>query len=217
MLASPTWHGGVIGIVASRLVERFHRPAILIAFNGAGGQGSGRSIPGFHLRDALAACAAHLRNFGGHAMAGGLRIDRERIDDFAAAFTAYAGEHIGADRLKPSLRVDAESTLPALGYPVVEHLARLAPFGQGNPPPVLAVRGCAILGPPRRMGKAGGVLSLMLSQNGASMRAVGFGMGELAERLIGVSCVDVAAEPTINTFNGRSSAELQLTDVCWEP
>jgi single-stranded-DNA-specific exonuclease len=215
VLASDSWHGGVIGIVASRLVERFHRPAILIAVNGAGGQGSGRSIPGFHMRDALAACAEYLRNFGGHAMAGGLRIDRERIDDFAAAFIAYANAHIDADRLQPTLRVDGETTLPALGYSVVEHLARLAPFGQGNPPPVLAIRGCQVLGPPRRMGQGGGVLSVMLSQNGASMRAVGFGMGELAEQLVGVTEVDVAAEPTINTFNGRSAAELKLKDVSW--
>ena len=215
VLASASWHGGVIGIVASRLVERFCRPTVLIALNGEGGQGSGRSIPGFHMRDALAACAAHLRSFGGHAMAGGVRIDRERIDDFAAAFASYAGEHIGEGQLEPRLRVDAETRLAALGYNVVEHLARLAPFGQGNPPPVLAIRGCGVLGPPRRMGKGGGVLSLMLSQNGASMRAVGFGMGELAERLVGVTQVDVAAEPTINTFNGRSSAELKLRDVSW--
>ncbi|MCJ7545016.1 MAG: DHH family phosphoesterase [Phycisphaerae bacterium] len=215
VLASDSWHGGVIGIVASRLVERFHRPAVLIAINGEGGQGSARSIAGFHMRDALAACAAHLRTFGGHAMAGGLRIDRQRIEDFAAAFIAYAGRHIDAARLEPTLRVDGETTLPALGYNVVEHLARLAPFGQGNPPPVLAIRGCAVVSPPRRMGRGGGVLSVMLSQNGASMRAVGFGMGELADRLTGVTRLDVAAEPTIDTFNGRSAAELQLKDVSW--
>ena len=132
MLASDSWHGGVIGIVASRLVERFHRPTVLIALNGEGGQGSGRSIAGFHLRDALAACAAHLRNFGGHAMAGGLRIDRERVDDFAAAFAAYAARHIDAERLKPMLPVDGETMLPALSYNVVEHLGASRPSARAT-------------------------------------------------------------------------------------
>jgi single-stranded-DNA-specific exonuclease len=168
------------------------------------------------MRDALAACASHLQSFGGHAMAGGLRIDRRRVGDFTAAFTDYAAAHVKAAQLQPTLRLDAEATLPALSYAVVEHLVRLAPFGQGNPPPLLAIRGCKVLSSPRRMGRGGGVLSLMLSQNGGSMRAVGFSMGELAERLVGVTHLDVAAEPMISTFNGQSTAELQLKDVSWE-
>ena len=215
VLASDSWHGGVIGIVASRLVERFGRPAVLIALNGDGGQGSARSIPGFHMRDALAACAASLRSFGGHAMAGGLRIDRGKVAEFTAAFMDYANRHVAAAQLTPALRLDAEATLAGLSYPVVEHIARLAPFGQGNPPPLVALRGCKILSAPRRMGRNGGVLSLMLAQNGNSMRAVGFSMGELAERLVGVTAVDVAAQPIISTFNGQSTAELQLKDVSW--
>ncbi len=216
VLASESWHGGVIGIVASRLVDRFNRPAVLVAFNGDGGQGSGRSIPGFHMRDALAACSRCLDSFGGHAMAGGVRIDRRRMVDFTAAFTAYANAHIDDAQLTPVLHVDAEATLPQLSHNVVEHLSRLAPFGQGNPPPIVAVRGCKVLGQPRRMGRGGGVLSLMLSQDGVSFRAVGFSMGELAERLVGVNVVDVAAKPVINDFRGRTSIELQLKDVSWD-
>jgi single-stranded-DNA-specific exonuclease len=215
VLTSETWHGGVIGIVASRLVERFHRPTVLIVLSANGGQGSARSIPGFHMRDALAACASHLSSFGGHAMAGGLRIDRRCVGDFAAAFTDYAAAHVEVEQLQPTLRLDAEARIPALSYPVVEHLSRLAPFGQGNPPPLLAIRGCKVLSSPRRLGRGGNVLSLMLSQDGNSMRAVGFSMGELADRLVGVTCLDVAAEPTISTFNGQSTAELQLKDVSW--
>ncbi len=215
VLASEDWHGGVIGIVASRLVDRFARPAVLVAFNRQGGQGSARSIPGFHMRDALAACSEHLLSFGGHAMAGGLRIERERIDAFTAAMADYAEKNISPEQLAPTLRIDAETTLAALSYNVVAHLERLAPFGQGNPPPVVAVRGCKVLSAPRRMGRNGQTVSLMLAQGDARLRAVGFGMGDLADLLIGVNTVDVAAEPVLNRFNGRTSVELKLKDVAW--
>jgi len=215
VLASENWHGGVIGIVASRLVECFARPAVLVAFNGQDGQGSARSIPGFHMRDALAACSRHLLSFGGHAMAGGLRIKRDRIEDFAAAMTDYAREHITSDQLAATLRIDAETTLSSLNYNVVSHLQRLAPFGAGNPPPVVAVRGCKVLAAPRRIGRTGRTVSLMVAQGDARLRAVGFGMGELADLLIGVNTVDVAAQPVLNRFNGRTTVELRLQDVLW--
>ena len=213
VLASDHWHGGVIGIVASRLVDRFNRPAFLVAFNGDGGQGSCRSIPGFDIRKALAACGGHLKTFGGHAMAGGLRIDREKLEDFTAAMLAYAGDHVATEQLSPPLRIDAEASLSGLSYNVVEHISRLAPFGQGNPPPVLAMRRCRMLSAPRRMGRNGGTVSLMLSQGQASLRAVGFGMGELADALVGVGEIDVAAQPVLNQYNGHTTVELQLQDV----
>ncbi len=216
VLASENWHGGVIGIVASRVVERLGRPAILISFNGDGvGHGSGRSIAGFNIRDAMAACGEHLISFGGHAMAGGLRIHRDKIDAFRTALCDYAAKAIPADGLLPGLRIDAESTLGAINHNVVEHLSRLAPFGQGNPSPLLAFGGCELLGPPRRMGKSGQAVSLFLRQNGVSMRAVGFGMGDLADDLAGINRVDIAGEPLVNTFNGSSSVEIRLKDVRW--
>jgi single-stranded-DNA-specific exonuclease len=98
---------------------------------------------------------------------------------------------------------------------VVERLGRLAPFGQGNPPPVVAVRDVEVLTAPRRMGRFGKTVALHLGQAGAAIRAVGFDMGDLADRLRGVKRVDVAAEPTVNTFNGRTNAELKLLDVRW--
>ncbi len=217
VLASEDWHGGVIGIVASRLVQRFKRPAILVAFNGDGGQGSGRSIPGFHMRDALAACAEHLTSFGGHAMAGGIRIERDRIEPFAEAIGQYAREHLDADHLTPALDIDAETSLAALSYPVVERLERMGPFGQGNRRPVVAVRGCRVIAPPRRMGRSGGTVSLLLGQDeGPRIRAVGFGMGDLADHLTGIRTVDVAATPKLNTFRGTTNVELELKDVRWE-
>ena len=214
VLASESWHGGVIGIVASRLVSRFARPAILIAVGAdACGQGSGRSIPGFHMRDALAACGEHLVSFGGHAMAGGLRIGPGRIDAFAAAFVAYANERIGDEQLAGALHVDAETTLAALSFQTVEHLARMAPFGQGNPHPLVAVGGCEVLTAPRRMGRSGNTVGMMLARDGATIRAVGFGMGDLADDLVGVRRVDVVGEPVLNRFRGRTNVELHLKDV----
>jgi single-stranded-DNA-specific exonuclease len=215
VLASDSWHGGVIGIVASRLVDRFHRPAILVAFNGDGGQGSCRSIPGFDICQALAACSEHLRSFGGHAMAGGLRIERENLERFTAAMLQYASLHVADGQLPPPLAIDAETTLASLSYNAVEHIARLAPFGQGNPPPILAFRRCRVLSPPRRMGRGGQTVSLVLSQGQGSLRAVGFSMGDLADALVGVNEIDVAAQPVLNCFNGQTSVELQLQDVRW--
>ena len=217
VLAGERWHGGVIGIVASRMVEQFGRPAVLVAFNGGEvGQGSGRSISGFHMRDALAACAEHLVSFGGHAMAGGVRIRRDRLEAFAAAMQRYAAERLTPQDLAPRLRLDAEVGLPALSYNVVEHLGRMAPFGQGNPPPAVAVRGCRVVYAPRRMGRGGQTCSMVVAQGGATMRAVGFGMGDLADLLVGVGAVDIAGRPGINEFNGRTSIEMQLQDVRWE-
>ena len=168
------------------------------------------------MRDALQACSQHLESFGGHAMAGGLRVKRENMDAFATAFGEYARANITPQQIAPVLRIDAETTLGELGYSVVEHLGRLAPFGQGNPSPVVAIRSVEIAVPPRRVGRTGQTVAMTLRQGDASIRAVGFGMGDLADMLAGVRRVDVAAQPGLNTFNGRTTVELKLLDVAWE-
>ena len=215
VLGSETWHGGVIGIVASRLVERFGKPTVLVSFSGAVGHGSGRSVEGVDLVEALGACAEHLVGFGGHAMAGGVRIERRRLDAFAEALDAYVRDHRRDAPATPVLDIDAETTLADLTYPAVAHLARLAPFGQGNPPAVVAVRGCRLIGAPSRMGRRGQTLGIMLGQGGTTLRAVGFSMGDLADGLVGVNTVDVAGQPMLNTFNRRTTVQLQLRDVKW--
>ena len=215
VLASSDWHGGVVGIVASRLVDRFARPAVLIALDGEEGQGSARSIDGFHMRNALAACGQYLTSFGGHAMAGGLRLPAKNVEAFANAFAAYAAEHLSAEALRPALRIDAEASLGELSYPLVEQLDRFAPFGQGNPRPVVAVRGAQILMAPRRLGRGGGTVSFLLADESSRLRCVGFGMGDLAGRLAGINTVDVAGTPVLNRFKGRISVEMHLRDVQW--
>ena len=217
VLASGDWHGGVIGIVASRLVAKFGRPAILIVVGPDGiGQGSGRSVPGVHLRDALAACGEHLIAFGGHAMAGGLKIEMDRLDAFAEAMNAFAREAFGGRQPATTIQIDAEATIASLGFRTVEQLDKLAPFGQGNRPPVVALRDCQVRTGPARMGRGGQAVSFHLGQGAASIRAVGFGMGDLADLLAGVKHVDVAARPKLNTFRGRTTIELMLKDVVWK-
>ena len=211
------WHAGVIGIVASRLVDRFHRPAVVIAL-GEGtadsvGHGSGRSIDGFHLSQALQACTDTLESHGGHEMAAGLKILPGRLDDFREAFVAHAAVHIDDAMLVPTLRVDADVRLANIDESLVNDFTRLGPFGRGNPRPVLRCEGVTLTAAPRRMGKTGDHLQLHLKQNGAMMRAVAWGAGDWCDRLQAGSVVNVAVEPQLNEFNGFRSVELEVKDL----
>ncbi|MFW6146461.1 MAG: single-stranded-DNA-specific exonuclease RecJ [Planctomycetota bacterium] len=218
VLADERWHAGVIGIVAARLVRRFARPAVLIALDGRTGRGhgSGRSIEGYPLARALAACDEHLAGSGGHAMAAGLRIDADTVEAFTEALTAHAAEAITPEMLRPVLPVDAEATLGDLSLPVARQIEAMAPFGAGNPPVILAVRDAVLHAAPRRMGRRGDTLGLLLSDGRRRLRCVGFGMGDLVDRLAGVRTVHVAGEPTLNQFNGYTTVEMHLKDVQWD-
>ncbi len=216
VLASHDWHAGVVGIVASRMVDRFGKPAVIIALDGEAGRGSARSVDGFHMRDALAACGEHLTNFGGHAMAGGLGLSADAVEKFAADFNRYAAENITEETTLPVLQIDAEITISELSYQVVEQLERMGPFGRGNPRSLMAIRSARIMTPPQRMGRNGGTVSFIVGQDQprpGRLRCVGFGMGELADELAGVNTVDIVGEPVLNHFNGRSSVEMHLRDV----
>jgi len=216
VLAKRGWHPGVIGIVASRMVNRFNRPAILIAIDADRGQGSARSIEGYHLADAIEACGDHLRGFGGHAMAAGLQIDPANIEAFTDAITAHAAGHISLEQLTPTLQIDAEVGLGKLSLPIAQQIEAMAPFGKGNAKVILAIRDAVIHAAPKRMGQRGKTLNLLLSAGRSRLRCVGFGMGDLVDRLVGVRHVHVAGEPTINRFNGRANVEMLLKDVVWE-
>ena len=127
-------------------------------------------------------------------------------------------EHIDPELLTPVLPIDAEATLASLGLRVVEHLEKLAPFGRGNPKPVVAVRGLEVLNPPQRMGRDGNTVGFIVGAPGAGrkggrMRCVGFGMGDLADELAGAKAIDIAGEPTLNRSMGRVSVEMHLRDV----
>ena len=219
VLAAEGWHTGVLGIVASRLVDKFYRPAIVInASPGEAGtaQGSGRSIPGFSLLSAIEACCEHLTTFGGHKMAAGLTIEPDRIDDFAADFEAYAAENLHEADIVAKLHIDALAPLRQFSREAVQQLDMLGPFGQGNPKPVFATKGVRLAAAPRRVGAKGDHLQFAITDNTGSVRCVGFRMGHLEKKMLEKDCFDVAYEAQINHYNGNSSVEFIATDVQFE-
>jgi single-stranded-DNA-specific exonuclease len=214
VLGDAAWHPGVIGIVAARLVDRYHRPAVLVAFDEGLGRGSCRTIPALALPDALARCAEHLDSFGGHAAAAGLTIREARFPAFREDFDRVVREMLTREDLVRRLRVDVVAPLSSIRAPVVRELDRLAPFGQGNPRPVFATRGVRVAGKPRRAGGEGQHLSILVSDGGTTLRAIGFGMGPLAESVEKASRrVDIAYTPRFDTWRRDGSLELTLRDV----
>ncbi|BCS53788.1 single-stranded-DNA-specific exonuclease RecJ [Geobacter sp. SVR] len=207
VLASTTWHEGVVGIVASRLVERYHRPTVLIALTEDGhGKGSGRSIPGFHLLDALTLCASHLKRFGGHRYAAGIGLAADQVASFADAFEEIASRLLADEDLVPRLEIDAEVQPGDVTAELAGELKRLEPFGAGNPEPVLMMRGVTVF-ERREVGE--GHLRLRLGRAGRSFAAIGFGMAKHET----TGLVDIAFFPEMNVWNGSSSLQLRLKDL----
>ncbi|CAN5650299.1 single-stranded-DNA-specific exonuclease RecJ [soil metagenome] len=213
VLASDRWHAGVIGIVASRLVDRFCRPTILVALNGEFGQGSGRSIAGFHLARALEACTEHLESHGGHEMAAGIKVRAEKFEHFRRAFLAHAARTISPEQLQPELKLDCLADLKHVTQALVTELKRLGPFGHGNRKPLLCCRNVELASAPRRVGKTGDHLQLFIKQGSTHMKCIAFGKGELFDELQPGRMIDLAVEPQINEFNGRVSVELDVKDL----
>ncbi|MEA2710876.1 MAG: single-stranded-DNA-specific exonuclease [Phycisphaerales bacterium] len=218
VLGGDGWHPGVIGIVASRIVDRFCKPTIMIAFNenngnGVIGQGSGRSIAGFHLSRALEHCGELLEAYGGHEMAAGLKVRPENFEDFRRCFCEYAMKNLEPEQLVPELKLDAEAELRQVTEALVNDLKRLGPFGHGNRKPLFCSKNLEIAAPPRRVGKTGDHLQLYVRQGRTSMRAIAFGAGDLFDRLKPGVMVDLAFEPTLNEYNGSSTVELAVKDL----
>ena len=219
VLADHGWHPGVIGIVAGRLAEKYHRPVILIALDKLGakpGIGSCRSVPGFKLHEALLACSEHLLGHGGHAAAAGLQIDGGRIDHFRADFCEHASQELGAGGIEAELHIDAEAAFSMLTLQTVQQIEQLAPFGQGNRRPLFCTSEVTLVEPPKRIGGGGRHASMTLVQHGVKLRAVAFGQGDWADEMASLdSPLRVAFQPVINNFRGRMSVELHLAD--WQP
>lgn len=215
VLGREEWHAGVIGIVASRLVDRYHRPTVMIALSNGQGQGSARSIPGFHLAQALQACTEHLESHGGHEMAAGLKIAAEKLAGFQEAFCAYAKSVLTPEQLTAELRLDSLAELRQISEAVVNELARLGPFGNGNRRPILACKGVTVAAPPRRVGKSCDHLQLLVRQGDVSLKCIAFGYAPLDSKLAPGTVIDLAVEPKVNEFNGRRSVELEVRDVAF--
>ncbi len=219
VLAGAGWHAGVIGIVAGRLAEKYHCPVVMIALDPVGGRpgvGSARSVAGLDLCQALAACGEHLVGYGGHAAAAGLKIEASKVDAFRADFCdCVARESFGRSRVG-EIRIDAEAPFSQLTLRTVDQIEQLAPFGAGNPRPVLCASEVVLAEPPRRIGAGERHLSARLKQHGVPMRSVAFGQGDWAEELTQVGGpFDVAYRPVINDYRGRRNVEVHIVD--WRP
>jgi single-stranded-DNA-specific exonuclease len=218
VLARDEWHPGVLGIVASRLVDRFARPALLIALPAENdesgmGQGSGRSIPGFPLHEALRACDEHLVSHGGHHMAAGFKVRPDAVDALRSAFCSYAARYFPAGPPAPRLVLDAETPLSALTLGLVQDLDRLEPYGSANTRPILLAGGLQLASEPRTMGTGDRHFHFRVRQGETQLRAVAFGMAERMKELLserGHCCL--AFTPKINEWQGRRSVELEVTD-----
>lgn len=206
------WHPGVIGIVASRIVEQTARPAVLVSVDDDGiGKGSGRSIHAFDLHSALSACKAHFTRFGGHRAAAGLTMDATKLPAFQEQFDAIAHERLTPDDLVPEVRVDLELSLDAIG-PQLESLVRhFEPFGIGNPAPLFTATGVRLAAAPRRVGGDG--VKLSLHADGGPVDAIGWGMGALCESLHVSRPVDLAFRLEREEFRGVSRLQLKLADL----
>ena len=207
VLWSEDWHEGVIGIVASRLVERFHRPVVLVTRSQDGWKGSGRSIPSFDLHGALGACAEHLERFGGHRAAAGLSLAEENLGAFADAFAAHADAQIEPGDLFELVKVDAVVAAQDLTLGLAEELSQLAPFGLGNPEPTLLVPATEAVAP-ATVGD-GKHLRFRVRQHGRDAgTAIAFGQGSQLDRLRAAGRFDVAFRLKENHWNGTVAPQL---------
>jgi single-stranded-DNA-specific exonuclease len=210
VLAGEGWHPGVIGIVASRLAERHHRPVVVISLDGrGGGRGSGRSIPGFDLLAGLEVCAEHLDGFGGHRAAAGLELPAENVDAFGAAFAAHAVSVLGPDDLRRTERIDAVVGGAGLGLELAEELERLAPFGMGNPGVRLLVPAARV----RDVRTMGEGKHARFSLHSGAHRALGVAFGRSSLGVGEEDAVDAAVRLEVNRWNGSEEPRLVLREL----
>jgi single-stranded-DNA-specific exonuclease len=217
VLAHPEWHAGVVGIVCSRLVERYGRPTILMCNHNGVCHGSGRSIDSYSLHGGLEACASMLTSYGGHDMAAGLKLASERLEEFTEAFTTHANSKIAVDELVAGIGYDTDADLDELSLPVVQQLARLAPFGRENPSIRLRLPSVRIAMRPQTMGKLNKHLVLQVSSTAPAgparfLRLVGWNWAERMEQFALGRVIDVLIAPKISEWNGSAKVEAELID-----
>jgi single-stranded-DNA-specific exonuclease len=211
--ASDRWHCGVVGIVASKIVEKYHRPAILFAIGDNGlARGSGRSVPGFHLHEALTSCGSLLEGFGGHAAAAGMTIKRENLDEFRQCFNQVARARLTPEDLVPKITADAEVKISDLTPKMYSILKQMEPFGPGNMRPVLVCRNVRNKYSPKIVGKNHLKLSVH-DGNGASMDAVAFNFGNRLDELVMAQAFTLAFTLDENEWNGRKNLQLKIRGV----
>lgn len=212
VLADESWHPGVIGIVASRLVEKFYRPVILIALDEDQGKGSARSIESFHLFQALRECQNLLLGLGGHSLAAGLTITRGKIKHLRERINEIAHSQLSKEDLTPKLKIDSQLRLKDISLELIKSLNLLGPFGKGNTKPLFTSTGVELLDPPYLV--KNNHLKLRVTEGGLVREAIGFKMGDkLSELTRDAAGVDLAYSLEVNEWRGTKSIQLHLKDI----
>lgn len=210
VLGSENWHHGVIGIVSSKITEMYFKPSILIGFDGKEGKGSGRSIPGFDLHEALVNLSDYLEKFGGHEMAVGLSLNKSKFKDFKEALEKYVQEK-DIDKLNPIIEIDKEIDFRDIRCDIIEELNLLEPFGEGNRRPIFVYRNLKI--DSIRALSDGKHLKLTLKDGSTLINAIGFNLGHLSREYMLGDKVDIVGTLEINSFNGKNSVQININDI----
>ena len=204
------WHHGIIGIVASKVTDMYFKPSILVCFEDEEGKGSGRSVPGFDLHEALMKCGKHLEKFGGHAMAVGVTVKRNEFEDFKEELENYAKE-FNVEKIVPIINIDSELQLKNLSIENVKSLEVLEPYGEANKMPMFLFKNLKINS--IRALSEGKHLKLSLKDDNFMVDAIGFNMGELSEKYLLDDKVDIVGNLDINSFNGNESIQIIIKDI----
>lgn len=210
VLASENWHHGVIGIVASRITEKFYKPTILICIEGDEGKGSGRSVPGFDLHQALVDSSQFLKKYGGHEMAVGLSLKKEKINDFKKYFEEISKAK-NVKQLIPVINIDCEITKKELNKKTIEQIKLLEPFGEKNKQPLVIYKNLKITS--IRALSEGKHLKLMLKDDNEIVNAIGFNLGELSNEYLIGDKVDIVGTIETNAYNGQEQIQINLKDI----
>ncbi len=212
VLAGEGWHQGVIGIVASRLVEKYHLPTVMISLNDGEGKGSARSIPGFHLCEALKKCEDLLIRYGGHKYAAGLSIKTENVEEFRRRFVEVSNVKLSDDDIIPKLNIDLEIELTDIDDSFMDSIEAFAPFGPHNMRPIFMTRNCEVVNQPYVVGK--NHLKMKVRKGDALFDVIGFGFGDMARLISSKGClVDIVYVIEYNTYNDITRKQIRLKDI----
>lgn len=211
VIAKENWHEGVLGIVASKLADRFYRPAIVISLNQDACKGSGRSIQNFHLYEALRECKEFLHTFGGHAHAAGLVITKEHIASFTQSINRLAHEKLSLQDLIPSVHIDLEVSLGAINESLVSELQRLEPYGACNPEPLFYTSKLTLKGEPNVLGRE--TLKFFVTDGEIVYPVIGFGLAAAKAGLMQAHFLDIVYTPRLDTWAGESSVILEAKEI----
>lgn len=210
VLGKEGWHHGVAGIVSSKITDEYFKPSILICFEGDEGKGSGRSIPGFDLHEALMECSEYLEKFGGHSMAVGITIKKDKFEDFKNAFTEYA-ESKNISEIVPVINIERKVDLKDVSLENVKELQKLEPFGEQNKMPLFLIENLKIVS--IRSLSEGKHLKILLKQDNFFIDAIGFNMGDLTEQYKIEDRVDIVGTIDVNVFNGNENVQITIKDM----